>query len=107
VARSPSWLIPNVMHETKATPFLLRAAVALVIGSALVTGWLRPIYRGFVGRVYEPHWWGHLHLISLAALVFLFFFLWKRNWRLSMLTLCAFFVSIVPDCIPDYVVAAA
>jgi hypothetical protein len=95
------------MRETKPTPFVLRAAMALVIGSALVTGWLKPIYREFVGRVYEPYWWGHLHLISLAALIFLFFLLWKRNWKLSMLTLCAFLVSIVPDCIPDYVVAAA
>jgi hypothetical protein len=95
------------MPETNATPFPLRATVAVVIGCALVIGWLKPIYQEFVGRVYEPHWWGHLHLISLAALVFLFFFLWERNWKLSMLTLCAFFVSVVPDCIPDYIVAAA
>ena len=48
-----------------------------------------------------------LPLASLAVLLFLIYFLWKRDWKLSMLTLGALVVSIVPAYIPDYVVAAA
>jgi len=95
------------MPETKRTPFPLCAVVAAVMGCALVTGWLKPVYQFFVGRVFVPNWWSYLHLVSLAALLFLVFFLWKRDWKLSMLSLCAFVVSIAPDYIPDYVVAAA
>ena len=95
------------MPEPKPTPFPLRATVAAVIGCALSTGWLKPVYQLFVGRVFVPNWWIYLHLVSLAALLFLVFFLWRRNWKLSMLTLGAFVVSIAPDYIPGYVVAAA
>ena len=95
------------MPEPKPTPFPLRATVAVVVGCALVTGWLKPVYQLFVGRVFVSHWWSYLHLVSLAALLFLVFFLWKRDWRLSMLSLCAFVVSIVPAYITDYVVASA
>jgi hypothetical protein len=95
------------MPETKPTPFPLRATVAVVIGCALVTGWLKPVYQLFVGAVIVPHWWSYLYLVSLAALLFLVFFLWKRDWELSVLCLCTFVVSIVPAYIPDYVVASA
>ena len=95
------------MPERKPTPFPLRAAVAVVTGCALVTGWLKPVYQAFVGRVFVPNWWSYLHLASVAALLFLFFFLWKRDWKLSILTLGVLVVSYAGDCIPDYVVAAA
>jgi hypothetical protein len=95
------------MRQRRVTPFSLRATFAVVIGCALVTGWLRPVYESFVGNVRVPSWWCYLHLGSMAALLFLVFFLWKRDWKLSMLALGAFVVSYGGDCIPDYVVAAA
>jgi hypothetical protein len=88
------------MSETNPTPLPLRAMVAVVIGCALVTGWLQPGYEVFVGRVFVPQWWTFLHVVSLAALLFLCFFLWKRYWRLSMLSWCAFVVTLAAHCIP-------
>ena len=95
------------MPDTKPASVALRATVAAVVGCTLVTGWLQPVYQWFVGRVFVPNWWIYLHLASLAGLLLLFFFLWKRDWKLSMLTLLALVVSLAPDCIPGHVTAAA
>jgi hypothetical protein len=96
------------MSERERIPLPLRATVAVVIGCALVTGWLQPLYELLIvrGSVFVPKWWTYLHLVSLAALLFLCFFLWRRSWRLSMVTWCAFVVSVLANCIPGYVRSA-
>ena len=65
----------HYLSETNPTLLPLRAVVSVSIGCALVIGWLQPVYEAFVGRVFVPQWWIFLHIVSLAALLFLCFFL--------------------------------
>jgi len=78
--------------------------VAVVIGCALVAGWLQPFCETFIvrGGVFVPKWWICFHAVSLAALLFLCFFFWKRHWGLSMVAWWAFVVSILAYCVPEY-----
>jgi len=81
-----------------------RAVIFAIIGTGLVTGWLRPIYEVLVGcGVYVPNWWVYLHLVSLAALIFLAFFL--RDRPLRIICWCVFGISVFADAVPDYVLA--
>jgi cytochrome bd-type quinol oxidase subunit 2 len=89
---------------TRSTPFALRAVVFAAIGVGLVSGWLQPVYEQVIvgGGVYVPRWWSFLHVASLAVLLFLSFFLRRRDRRLCIATWCAFWVSLLSNVIPGF-----
>lgn len=86
-------------------PLLVRAIVAVVIGCALVTAWLQPLYEMFIvgGGVFVPGWWVYLQFGSLAVLLFLCFFLMKRHRKLCIISWCAFWASLVANVMPGYI----
>jgi cytochrome bd-type quinol oxidase subunit 2 len=87
-----------------ATPFAIRAFVAVMIGVGLVSGWLQPFYETVVlgGGVRVPGWWAVLHLVSLPSLLLLCIFFRKRDRHLSIVTWCAFWASLLSNVMPGY-----
>jgi cytochrome bd-type quinol oxidase subunit 2 len=92
------------MPQPEPTPLPLRVLVFAVIGCALVTGWLQPLYEMFVvdGGVYVPRWWSLLQFTSLLVLLVLCFALMRRHRRLCIISWGAFWMSLLANVMPGY-----
>jgi len=78
------------------SPNILRLVAVAVIGTALVTSGLQPIYEllnpGWI--VYIPKWWGFLNFLALSSLVVVAFALRRRERRLFAIACFIFAVCV-------------
>lgn len=97
-------LIFFVMREGAHTLQSFRIAVLILIGVALVTSWLQPVYEtAFVrGAVIVPKWWAAVHLTSLGLLFFVLAVLSMRKSSFARVCWLGLIVSLAGSLIPGF-----